>query len=762
MRSLILLLAAGALALSPACKTKNDTPVDQKSKKNPGAQAPAPPSGAKTAAGAKPKAAKPAAGAYGAAAFLPPTTHGVFAVSDPTGLYQKHIEKALKAIPDVAKVMKEMSEGSTKFLGVDVTDPKNLSSLGVNPNGEFSVALVSEVGMVWTFAIPLSKPETFIKKTGDAFKIVKGPAWAKQGEGQVLAMGGEGMAVVRGNFAFLIVADRSRAPIKKIAETIATQKAGAGLASTKQFAADTAAAKGGNMRGWFHLGPVIDTVVGRAERAATAPYTMNKWDAEALEKAKAKDDKKAIERIMARVEDDKKWRAKYKKRDAAAYGMLAATMGGIESMTGMGTLDGPGLDGTMKVKLRKDRLLAKLVKPGKGVAATVKGLRITPRFLLHATLDKASTKELIEMMMAAEGGSWERLKTELQKGAGIDLDSEIWAPLTGEVGFGMTIDTSDPKKLRGEKAMGGGLALRADGAKFKALMGKLAEKGLLKKVEGADSEWTFPLPFGPTVYVAIKGDWVSASTLKDFAADIAGDGANSFAGKLSAPAKRTLNTKGAGAVFSFSQVIGTMMLFAMGMSSPPMMGAPGKLDDAKKKKWDELQAQLKKAHALEEDMRYLDAMAALEAARLAGGLTLAATPKDGSWDVVGGYFVGAESVSAMVTAMGKLLTDTRTKRDAKQKEMDAIVQKVNALAKELGIDPGFMGGRRALGGPVAVKEAVTVEAKEPAKKGDAKEGATPVKGEPTEKKVDEKKAGTSEAQKAPAAKEKKAEPKKGK
>jgi len=587
----------------------------------------------------------------------------VMAGSDIAGIWSNHLKPALMGVPPIAAQFEQAAKAAKAMAGVDLNDLNSLKGLGLDPGGELGLALWPLEQATFVVYTTLSDGAKYKKTVEDVLAKTGGKVtFEKVGDAHVAKI--QDMAVVIAPKAmYAVMAERQvsgkKADVLAVAKTIAGTKQADSIAALPDFQARVKkVGDKGHFRGWANVGALVKAVVAM-EAANRAKYDPAKRGQELLEVAKKSGDKAAIKRAEERAKQMAEMAKRWQERDKAEMAMMSAIYGSMTTAAWNYTLDNKGIHGDFTSGLAKDSLLTKVIKPFKGMAATVKGADKSPMFLIHTATAKDAFMELMAMAAKADGDDLNEGKAELKKALGIDFDKDVLAAVGEEAGFVIHLDTAkmaDTEAAKRAQLFDGALVLKlADEAKAKELAKKvfgMKEAQPMVKADEAAGVWTVTVPMFKPVHVTIKGGWLTVATDKEFHARAGGDGAKSFAmATKNAALKEVVGVKDAATVFALDQSL--MYYLLVGNSArdwdPPMPEKPTAeqqktIDEYKKVKAEV--DKLRKARDAKQMKMVADMMAKI------GTTAMSVSVAEGEMTVKGGQYTNAPPSELLKMGIG--------------------------------------------------------------------------------------------------------------
>ena len=598
--------------------------------------------------------------------YLPADTLMVVVAANPQGLLDRLGREQLTK--KYAQYYEMGVAEVTQVVGQNILDPKNLPEIGVDPTAPAGFALLRMDRPVGVLFAKLSD--------ADKFKTMLYSVAGKVREKLEPHVAGNAMAicpkddeeicfVIKDGFLFFHFADLSDEEALAAALSFAALPAEPSIADDEKFKATMGNLKYGKDAAMFiNVEAFTKGLAAAMNRSYGWTEDSIKYSNENLAKAKAEENAEEIKYWEQRVKEDKEWAEKMKTRKEAEQKMFSMMLNGLGNFAVGAELGERSVKLKAWGELAADSILYKVMKPGEGISVLVKSLKQRPFYLANGSIDVKSYMEIVELMMMSEGVSGKQMRDMFKAATQLDLDKDVLAPLTGEIGFAAYGDIAaalgNPEDAL--KAIDGCAVLGvADPAATMVLLDKLAAVPLLTDfVHKKDGQLEIPVPEWKTVYVSVAGNYLVASTDKEFAGIVAKGGGESFVDKLdNAEMKALMQMEDMSAIGMMDFGIIGYMLVGVGMRSYDEAMAKSaevggeeipfsKAYKAKEKELEELRRQVKtKRDAIEKEtneaiMRMLGRI----------GTTVSVAKMDESSVVAyGGHYVDDDSVTSLIDHM---------------------------------------------------------------------------------------------------------------
>ena len=463
---------------------------------------------------------KPSATAFENAAalkHLAPDTPIVIVATDPQSLLNRLGREALtkkfanyyeKGVAEVAQT-----------IGHNILDPKNLPEVGIDPTAPVGFALVKISRPVGVFFFGLSDADKF--KT--SLYSVAGRVNEKMephvvGDSMVICPRNdeEVCFILKGNIAFVHFADMSDEKALESAMAFAARTADLpSLGTDEGFMATIKALKyGKDAAVYVSMSGLLKGVLGVENGWAKDSLDNAKNQ---LEKYKKEENQTEVKYWEGRVKDAEEWYEKDIKRQAKQQEMLKALMGGLEGMVMGASLEDRSIKLKSYTELPPDSPWSKIALGVEGISPLVTFLPKTPLYMAHAKVNIEEYLKMLEPIIGAEGISMEQMREMFKVATELDLDQDVLATLSGEIGFAISGDLSrfDDSEKAGFMALDGYTFLGlADSGKMAALMTSLSANPILSDFlrPAGDGKWQVIVPEWKTVDIALLDKYLVAST----------------------------------------------------------------------------------------------------------------------------------------------------------------------------------------------------------------------------------------------------------
>jgi len=530
--------------------------------------------------------------------------------------------------------------------------------------GEIGIDLASPMGVfmpeletqaIVTF-VPLSDASKLIAFVTETAKKVEAPVTAEKiGEATLLTLGDRDRNawLVNGQMFYAVTLMRGNGAAA-IAKEILGRKEADSIVSLPELKSTLEGLDADEMGVFVQLKTILEkTMIARAEsRMAPLPDPY----ASELDAAKKAGDAAEIARLEQASASEKELMERMSKRRAAELDFVKSIVGELSVLAAGLDVGDTFAEATVKLPLAEGGMLKGLMRNAGDMQSILKATKNEPLMVSSGQVDPQAFLALIEKAMAADGESLAEVREQLSKGLGIDLDKDVVAAFSGELGFALTGDIATLMKSKDPtRELGGAIVigLKPDTG-MKAIVAKLAAQegaGNFVKWDEAAGVLTVTLPEQRPIQVAFSDNRLIASTDLDTASRLAGN--ETFVAAIANPKlKALLERKDLAALFTMSpSFMGGWMLASGQRSSylPPMpenasAEVRGKFEAVAK-----LEAEIQPLRAASEEAQMKPVLAALEKLGMfAAGVTLDA---QGVHATFGLYTKGAtvpEVVAALV------------------------------------------------------------------------------------------------------------------
>jgi hypothetical protein len=307
--------------------------------------------------------------------------------------------------------------------------------------------------------------------------------------------------------------------------------------------------------------------------------------------------------------------------------------------------------------LTEDSILRKGLRPVPGPGRLLPALDGAPLLAFSAGSDRATLLRLAEQLLTADGESWTEAVKTLKTEAGLDIETDVFAALSGEGAVALTLDEGSglPTERLGLSASIG----LADAKKAAYVLAKLASSKATKGelVRAGKGYRITPSRFRP-LHVEVAGDQLVVSTDAGLAERIA----SGKAGKASTIVRPrgawgAMTLPDRSASFVVDPRIGLWMFLGASSGSfvfDPAEGvAMSKKSKAKRRELEKVEAKIR---AIEEKRRAGDFAHIEEGLGPWGTFVVSAAPGPRGLSVQGGHFLRAEGYGQAVEAVVRMST----------------------------------------------------------------------------------------------------------
>lgn len=428
-----------------------------------------------------------------------------------------------------------------QITGKDFTQLAAWSEIGVDleaPSGVFMPELDKQAMVVF---VPLSDAAKLLAFVADITKKAELPLTSeKLGEATLFTMGerDRNAWLVKDGFFYSVNVMRGNGAAA-IAKEIAARKEADSLVSSADLKAQLEGVTA-DEAGLFVQVRAIAEATAMANRSEI-PNSISP----ALDEAKKRGDAAEIARLEAALKEEQTYVDKMNRRRAAETELVKSIVSTLSTLTVGFDLSDDGVEAQVRLPVAPGGELLGLMRNATEPQLLLKALKGEPLFLVSAQLEPQRFVALFEKMMEADGDGDDlaQAKAQLKDKLGVDVDQDVIAQLTGEVGFALTGDVATLMKSKDPRqAMGGTfiLGLKSEDG-LKALVAKLAGMegiGQVAKWDAATSTLSLTLPDMPPATLVFAGNRLVVSSDPETGARLAAG--TSIAGSVANPKLKAL------------------------------------------------------------------------------------------------------------------------------------------------------------------------------------------------------------------------------
>jgi len=425
----------------------------------------------------------------------------------------------------LAGVGREMAE----VAGKDLFQLVAWAEIGIDLDGAMGIFMPELDRDALVTFVRLSDPAKFQAFVGDTAKKLEAPLTTEPvGDATLITVGGgdRNAWLIRGDILYAVAMLRGNGAAA-MAKEIQARQAGDSLAALPELKTALEGLALDEMGVFVQLRSILDkTLV--AEVESPIKLSTDHLDAE-LEAAKKAGNQAEITRLEATIAEEKAFFERVTKRRAAERDLVKGLVGELSTLAIGLDLSPDAAEATVRLPLASGGTLRGLLRNASDVQPILAATKDQPLFLLSGQVDPQAYLALIEKMMAAEGDDLSEARAALKETFAIDLDADVLAALSGEMGFALTGDVSRLLKASDPRTELGGafvLGLKSD-AGLKALAARLSAQEGIKEMatwDEATSSLTLALPDDLKVQIVFEGNRLVASTDLETAKRLASGG----------------------------------------------------------------------------------------------------------------------------------------------------------------------------------------------------------------------------------------------
>lgn len=446
--------------------------------------------------------------------LLPASTQGVLVAESPARLAE--LLALSRATAEHPTTFDEWQREVVGPLGADPLDPAQLPTLGIDPSGPCGVALLDATHEAFAFFATLSREEDLLKVVD---RLVPQATRARRGLAHIITIERDVSIVLRSGFVAVVVVDRMRDQAPAFAESMATGDGAASLPHAPAWrAARAPLPTDADLVGFFD--------VAGAARRGLAHERRRRADVDAdaareLAEARARGATGQEIADLQRNQQDRRQHAMEQAAKAARIEhVVERLLGPVEGIAFAVNAEPEGLLGALHVALTAQAPWRNVLATEKSTPAALAALGERPLLIGSAAFDVDALVGVVDEIMQIDGRSFEDLRREIEREAGIDLVGIMRPLFDGRAAGALTMP--DAKGDRGitelGDTLGGFVAVGVtDPVRGAAVLDTLAAflrpTGMVKSLPGGGHRFT--IDGGPAIDAAVVGDAIVGTTDPD-------------------------------------------------------------------------------------------------------------------------------------------------------------------------------------------------------------------------------------------------------
>ena len=448
-----------------------------------------------------------------AVSYLPGDTVLAIATRDPAGLLETFGWSRLR--PYLAKASEELREET----GHDLLDPASWTEIGLDVHGSWGFAWLSLEDETFAFWATVRDRDA-VRRFLDGIARKERDRLTAETFGDALVLqpprDGNIAFVFRGDVVLFTVSNEGDAAGRAAALAVATTTADDSLARSTAFRGVTDdLGFGRDVAGYVALRPIVYASLGLiGGDGSREPFSSNRWELDRAVNDGASPEE--VRALRAAVEEERRWIEEIRRAQATQRALLDTLFEPLGGLAFGLEVREDSIAARLVTDLPRGSLLRRLLRPGDGTPAFVRALDEAPLYLNYARLDLDVVKDVAERMFRAAGGDYEDFERRVRERLRIDLDQDVIATFTGEIGFAVTghVTTGAARAMDVVQTMGGGLSLGVrDADKARALASRFFEFPPIREIVRPSGDgWRFDVPGWKTIDVALVGDQLVVTT----------------------------------------------------------------------------------------------------------------------------------------------------------------------------------------------------------------------------------------------------------
>ena len=452
-----------------------------------------------------------------------------------------------------------MTTGLIAMAGHNLLEPANLAQIGIDPKGQFGVALTShdfddDEGVFFFALSDRGKFKTFLQSMAE--KVRMSPEIQEINGVTVLRrQGAASNAFILLDKYCLFMGARNSTKGEALLKRLLAVTPATSLASSADYKASLEGLEPSHAGAYLNIKALFSAGMD-AMKASTPPESF--W-AKELKDAEASGDPKAIARAKERLAEETRWEARRTARRAAEAKVATTLFGSVVGLGVSGTLAPDAMEFVYRFRLAPGAAVGKMLKNRKSASGIVKATDEVPVFLMSASIDAKAGMALLLDLARADGMDDRDLK-ELNTflgGLGIKLEGLFGELLGEDFGFSLTGDVA--KLLSGNIApmsvLKGTLVMEVKNAeKVKALLAALTLLPGVGEQVKAQPDGSFQVKANDvTVRIGIDGGYLTISNSDAAGKALSSGQSKSFVNKLSSRAKALVSRTNTAGTFMLDQ-----------------------------------------------------------------------------------------------------------------------------------------------------------------------------------------------------------------
>lgn len=333
-----------------------------------------------------------------------------------------------------------------RSIGVNLLDPAQWASVGLDVNGTMGVALADTRSQTIVGFVTLTDRDKF---RGLLDKVSKGalvPVMEDRGLVLKANPDSDSAVVLRDRFAFFVATDHPSRANYDHARALATVDPARGLASSPRFHTATASDEPARpLTGYIDAWGLIDAEYNQSLQDQDREPS---WAESELERAQTTGaPQEELERLRRQVDDDRRWQEQRRQKRQTQHDVLSRWFRDVGPMVLEFTADKASVSGRVRAKMPETSLWRAMVRNAATPSPVLLALAERPVAMIGGSLDVVATKAALEDLMRADGGDPAKEYAEFKAATSIDPERDLAPILSGSGGFAMTVSDA---LLRGE------------------------------------------------------------------------------------------------------------------------------------------------------------------------------------------------------------------------------------------------------------------------------------------------------------------------
>lgn len=375
--------------------------------------------------------------------LLPDTTRVLFTAQGLTALLGV-VE--IDAVIAKYRTYYELAAGElVKVLGVNLLDPAQWSSVGLDADGPMGLATADAASGTIVAFVSLTDREAF---RGLLDRVSKGalvPVFEDRGVVLKSNPDADSAIVLRDRYAFFVTTSKPMQAQYDHSRALASVDPARGLASSPRFVSAMASDEPARpLTAYVDVWGLVEASFGQAQAASREPS----WAERELERMQATGTpQEEVEQMRRQVAEDRRWEEQRRQKAQTQYAAMTRWLRDVGPLVFEFTADRSGVTGRVRAKMPDTAVWRSLVKNTATPSPVLMALAERPVILLGGSIDVAAAKALLDEGMRADGLDPAKEYAQFKADTSVDFERDLVPLLAGSGGVAVTVSDA---LLRGE------------------------------------------------------------------------------------------------------------------------------------------------------------------------------------------------------------------------------------------------------------------------------------------------------------------------